>query len=232
MDAGVTMIDPVQTYVDVDVRIGPDTTVLPMTFLEGETRVGRGCEVGPATRIVDSRIEDGAKVTFSVVRASRVGPRASVGPYASIRPGTVIEEYGKAGSFVEVKASRIGKRSKVPHLSYVGDAEIGRDANVGAGTITANYDGFDKHRTVVGDEVRLGSDTILVAPVRVGKRAWTGAGSTITKDVPDGALGVERGEQRNIAGYDARTRARHRGRAKENAPVARRKDRREGRGTQ
>src|SRR5262249_1307498 len=157
-------------------------------FLHGSTRIGAGATVGPATRVVDSTIGDGAEVTFSVVRGARVKAGATVGPYASIRPGTVLEEGAKAGTFVEIKSSRVGRGSKVPHLSYVGDAEIGRDSNIGAGTVTVNYDGFDKHRTVIGDEVHVGSDTMLVAPVRVGKRAWTGAGSVITKDVPPGAL--------------------------------------------
>jgi bifunctional UDP-N-acetylglucosamine pyrophosphorylase/glucosamine-1-phosphate N-acetyltransferase len=125
----------------------------------------------------------------------------NVGPYASLRPGTVLEEDSKAGTFVEIKGSRVGKGSKVPHLSYVGDAEIGRDVNIGAATVTVNYDGWDKHRTTVGDEAKIGSDTMLVAPVKVGKRAMTGAGSVITKDVPAGALGVERSEQMNVKGY-------------------------------
>jgi bifunctional UDP-N-acetylglucosamine pyrophosphorylase / glucosamine-1-phosphate N-acetyltransferase len=130
-----------------------------------------------------------------------------VGPFASIRPGTVLDEGAKAGTFVEVKASRVGKGSKVPHLSYVGDATLGRDVNIGAGTITANYDGFDKHATIIGDEVHVGSDTMLIAPVKVGKRAWTGAGSVISRDVPAGALAVERAEQRTVLGYDERKRA-------------------------
>ena len=204
---GVTFVDPVTAYVDVDVRIGPDTTILPVTSLEGSTRIGSGCTIGPATSIRDSVIGDEAEVTFSVVRGSRIGPRAAIGPYASLRPGTVILEGGKAGTFVEIKASRVGKGSKVPHLSYVGDATIGDGVNVGAGTVTVNYDGFAKHPTVIGDQAHIGSDTMLVAPVKVGKKAWTGAGSVITKDVPAGALAVERGEQRNVPGYDERKRS-------------------------
>jgi bifunctional UDP-N-acetylglucosamine pyrophosphorylase / glucosamine-1-phosphate N-acetyltransferase len=211
MANGVTFLDPTTCYVDVDVRIGRDSTILPMTVLEGATRIGEGCVVGPATRIVDSRIEAGAEVTFSVVRQSRIGREAAVGPYASLRPGTVILDGGKAGTFVEIKASRVGKRSKVPHLAYVGDATIGDDVNIGAATVTANYDGFHKHATVIGDGAHIGSDTMLVAPVKVGKRAWTGAGSVITRDVPDGALAVERSDQRNVAGYDRRRRAKERG---------------------
>ncbi len=216
---GVTFADPSTAYVDVDVRIGSDSVILPMTFLEGRTRIGVGCRVGPATRVIDSTVGEGAEITFSVVRGSRIGPRASVGPYASLRPGTVIEEGSKAGTFVEIKASRVGRGSKVPHLSYVGDAIIGEGVNLGAGTVTVNYDGFEKHRTVVDDGAHVGSDTMLVAPVKVGKRAWTGAGSTITRDVPAGALAVERSEQRMVPGYDERQRAaRAKGRSDEKQP--------------
>ena len=215
MAKGVTFVDPATAYVDVDVRIGPDTTILPMTILQGATRIGRGSTIGPDTRIVDSTIGDGAEVTFAVVRGSRIGPGATVGPYASLRPGTVIMEGGKAGSFVEIKSSRVGKRSKVPHLSYVGDATIGDDVNIGAGTVTVNYDGFRKHPTVIGDQAHIGSDTMLVAPVKVGKNAWTGAGSAITKDVPSGALAVERAEQRNVLGYDRGKRAKEARRARQ-----------------
>jgi bifunctional UDP-N-acetylglucosamine pyrophosphorylase/glucosamine-1-phosphate N-acetyltransferase len=209
MAAGVTFVDPDSTYVDVDVRIRHDTVIQPMTFLQGATRIGAECSIGPDTRIVDSRVADGAEVTFSVVRDSVIGPGASVGPYASLRPGTVLEEGAKAGSFVEIKASRIGKKAKVPHLSYVGDARVGDRANVGAATVTVNYDGYRKHRTEIGEDARIGSDTMLVAPVKVGKRAYTGAGSVITKDVPDDALAIERSEQRVIEGYAKRKRARH-----------------------
>jgi len=213
MADGVTFTDPDTAYVDADVRIGRDATILPLTFLEGATTIGEGATVGPSTRIVDANVGAGAEVTFAVVRGATIGPRATVGPYASVRPGTVMDEGSKVGTFVEVKASRIGKGSKVPHLSYVGDAEIGRDTNVGAATVTVNYDGFDKHRTVIEDEVHIGSDTMLVAPVRVGKRAWTGAGSVITKDVPPGSLAVERSEQRVVEGYDRRKRKRRTRRA-------------------
>jgi bifunctional UDP-N-acetylglucosamine pyrophosphorylase/glucosamine-1-phosphate N-acetyltransferase len=206
MASGITFVDPDSSYVDVDVRIGRDTTVLPLTLLQGATRIGSGVTVGPSTRIIDSTIGDGAEVTFSMVRGARIGKGATVGPYASVRPGTVLQEGAKVGTFVEVKASRIGRGSKVPHLSYIGDAEIGRDTNIGAATVTVNYDGTEKHRTVVGDEVHVGSDTMLVAPVRIGKRAWTGAGSVITKDVPAGALAIERSEQRIVQGYDRRKR--------------------------
>ena len=213
MRAGVTFVDPDATYVDVGVRIGADTVIQPMTFLQGATRIGKGASIGPGTRLVDTVVGDGADVTFSVARRARIGPRALVGPYASLRPGTVIEEGGKVGTFVEMKNTRLGKGSKVPHLAYMGDARIGRGVNVGAGAITCNYDGYEKHPTVIGDEAFIGSDTMLVAPLRVGKRAWTGAGSTVTEDVPEGALAVERAKQRIIRGYDDRERAGHGGRA-------------------
>jgi len=201
MAAGVTFVDPERSYVDVDVRIGRDAVIQPLTFLEGETSIGAEAVIGPSTRIVDSRVGDGSTVQFAVVRESRVGKGASLGPYVSLRPGTVIEDGAKAGTFVEIKASRVGKGSKVPHLSYVGDTTIGSKTNIGAGTVTVNYDGWEKYPTVIGDEVLIGSDTMLVAPVEIGDRAMTGAGSTITRDVPAGALGIERAEQRNIDGY-------------------------------
>jgi bifunctional UDP-N-acetylglucosamine pyrophosphorylase/glucosamine-1-phosphate N-acetyltransferase len=204
MARGVTFMDPATTYIDVDVRIGRDAVVLPHTYLEGRTRIGDGARIGPGARVVDSTVGRESEVQFSVVREARVGPRVSVGPYAHVRPGTVLAEGAKAGSFVEIKKSRVGKGSKVPHLSYVGDATIGEDVNIGAGTVTVNYDGYEKHRTKIGDSARIGSDTMLVAPVKVGKRAWTGAGSTVTRDVPDGALAVERAEQKVVPGYDER----------------------------
>jgi bifunctional UDP-N-acetylglucosamine pyrophosphorylase/glucosamine-1-phosphate N-acetyltransferase len=213
MARGVTFVDPATAYVDVDVRIGRDSVIRPSTFLEGATRIGSGTSIGPGARLVDCVVGDGADVTFSVARQSRIGPKALVGPYASLRPGTVLDERAKAGTFVEMKNTRVGRGSKVPHLAYMGDATIGRGVNVGAGTITCNYDGFDKHSTVVGDESFIGSDTMLVAPVKLAKRSWTGAGSAITEDVPEGALAVERAKQRNIRGYDERMRASHGGRA-------------------
>lgn len=204
MDNGVTLLDPGATYIDVDVRIGRDTVIGPNTFLEGSTRIGAECEIGPSTRIVDSRVDDGASVQFSVVRDSRIGAGATVGPFASLRPGTVLRPGAKAGTFVEIKGSTVGRGAKVPHLSYVGDATIGDRTNIGAATVTVNYDGYEKHRTVIGDDVRIGSDTMLVAPVRIGDGAVTGAGSVITEDVPPGALALERSEQRVVKGYRKR----------------------------
>jgi bifunctional UDP-N-acetylglucosamine pyrophosphorylase/glucosamine-1-phosphate N-acetyltransferase len=209
MANGVTLVDPDSTYIDADVTIGADTTILPNTYLEGSSRIGARCEIGPDTRIVDSRVDDEVSVTFAVVRGARIGRGATVGPYVSIRAGTVLEPGAKAGTFVEIKNSKVGRGSKVPHLSYVGDADIGNGVNIGAANVFANYDGYRKHRTRVGDDVRTGSDTILVAPVRLGKGAVTGAGSVISKDVPAGALAVERSEQRIVKGYRKRKDEQH-----------------------
>lgn len=186
MDEGVTIVDPAQTYIDPGVKIGRDTVIHPLTFLSGDTTVGAGCEVGPGVRAKDSTIENGARVQFSVLDGARVGPEATVGPYAYLRPGARLARKAKVGTFVEVKGSTIGEGSKVPHLSYVGDATIGRDANVGAATVTVNYDPETKTKakTVIGDGAKIGSDTMLVAPVKIGKGAVTGAGSVVTRDVP------------------------------------------------
>jgi bifunctional UDP-N-acetylglucosamine pyrophosphorylase/glucosamine-1-phosphate N-acetyltransferase len=185
MAAGVSIIDPAFTYIDEQVKVGKDTVIHPPTFLIGTTVIGDGCEIGPGARITNSRIDDGARVTFSVLDGARVGAQASVGPYAYLRPGARLAKGSKVGTFVEVKASEIGERSKVPHLSYIGDAVIGRDVNVGAATVTVNYDPETKikAKTVIHDGAKIGSDTMLIAPVKVGKRAVTGAGSVVTKDV-------------------------------------------------
>jgi bifunctional UDP-N-acetylglucosamine pyrophosphorylase / glucosamine-1-phosphate N-acetyltransferase len=212
MEAGVTLVDPATAFIGPEVRIGADTVVHPLTFLEGATRIGRGAEIGPSARIVDSTVGDRSTVQFAVVRESRIAADVNVGPFASLRPGADLAEGSKAGTYVEIKNSRVGKGSKVPHLSYVGDADVGSGVNVGAGTVTVNYDGWDKHRTVIGDDVKIGSDTMLVAPVTVGEGAMTGAGSVITKDVPPGALGIERSEQRNVEGFRERQEIRHRSR--------------------
>jgi bifunctional UDP-N-acetylglucosamine pyrophosphorylase/glucosamine-1-phosphate N-acetyltransferase len=209
MANGVGIVDPAATYIDADVRIGRDTTIYPNTYLEGETTIGSGARIGPSVRVVDSKIGDRSTVSFAVVLGSVVRRDVSVGPFVRIRPGTVLEDGSKAGAFVDIKNARVGRGSKVPHLSYVGDADIGRDVNIGAANVFANYDGYEKHRTVVDDDARTGSATILVAPVRVGKGAVTGAGSVITKDVPPGALAVERSEQRVVKGYRERKDAEH-----------------------
>jgi len=188
MDVGVTVLDPDTTYVDVGVKVGPDTVLRPNTYLEGSTAIGAGCEIGPNVHLVDTSVGDGAVVTFAVAREAKIGPQCSVGPFASLRPGTVLQRGAKAGTFAEMKNARIGEGSKVPHFSYLGDVTVGRGSNIGAGTITCNYDGKDKHPTVIGDEVFIGSDSILVAPVRVGRGAYTGAGSVVTRDVRPGEL--------------------------------------------
>jgi len=207
MLAGVTMTDPSLVWIAPTVTLGRDVVVEPMTFLYGETSVADGATVGPNTRIYDGVVGPGAVVEQSVVREGRIGPEASVGPNAFIRPGTVLEASSRVGSFVEVKNTTIGEGSKVPHLSYMGDTTIGKGVNVGAGSITCNYDGWSKHATVIGDGAFIGSDTMLVAPVEIGEGAVTGAGSAIAKDVPPGALGIERTEQRNMEGWADRRRS-------------------------
>jgi len=204
MGQGVWVQDPLRTYVDASVTLSPGSRLYADVHLEGETSVAAGAVVGPGVFAVDSTIGPDARVWYSVLRSAEVGERAEVGPYASLRPGTVMEAGSKIGTFVETKATTVGKGSKVPHLSYVGDTVIGEQSNVGAGSITCNYDGYQKHPTVIGDRVRIGSDTMLVAPVEIGDDGWTGAGSVISKDVPPGSLGVERSTQREVPGYAAR----------------------------
>jgi len=188
MDDGVTIVDPDTTYVDIDVSVGPDTVLLPGTFLEGETKIGSHCAIGPNARLVDCVVGDEVAISFSVVREATIKDGADVGPFASLRPGTVIAKGAHVGTFAEMKNAKIGEGSKVPHFSYLGDVTVGRGSNIAAGTITSNYDGKDKHATSIGDDVFIGSDTILVAPVRVGRGAYTGAGSVVTRDVPAGSL--------------------------------------------
>jgi bifunctional UDP-N-acetylglucosamine pyrophosphorylase/glucosamine-1-phosphate N-acetyltransferase len=210
MANGVTLLDPGAIYIDVGVRIGRDTTIAPNVYLEGDTVVGTDCAIGPSVRIVDSSVGDRSSVQFAVVLGSTIGRDVGVGPFVRMRPGVEMADGSLAGAFVDMKAARVGSGSKVPHLSYVGDTDIGEDVNVGAGTITVNYDGYGKHRTTIGSGARIGSDTMLVAPVRVGPNASTGAGSVITKDVPPGALAVERSEQKTVPGYRERKDAEHR----------------------
>jgi bifunctional UDP-N-acetylglucosamine pyrophosphorylase/glucosamine-1-phosphate N-acetyltransferase len=201
MRDGVTIVDPAATWIDADVEIGADSTIEPGCSLRGATRVGRGSVIGPHSTIVDSTVGAAASVVHSHLVDCEVLDGCTVGPFTYLRPQTRLGEGVKAGAFVEIKKSSVGAKSKVPHLSYIGDADIGEDANIGAGTITANYDGFRKHRTVIGDHVRIGVDTSLVAPVNVGDAAYTGAGSVISRDVPSGALGITRPEQENVEGY-------------------------------
>jgi bifunctional UDP-N-acetylglucosamine pyrophosphorylase/glucosamine-1-phosphate N-acetyltransferase len=199
--AGVTFLSPRTTRVEVGVEIGEGAVIGPGTSLLGATRVGAHAEIGPQTTVIDSRLGDGVTAPHSYLREAEVGDGASLGPFAYLRPGAVIGEGAKVGTFVEVKNSDIGRGAKVPHLSYIGDADVGEEANLGAGTITANYDGRAKHRTKLGKRVKTGIHTALVAPVDVGDGAYTGAGSVITDDVPEGALGISRPEQKNVEGF-------------------------------
>ncbi|MCW2544394.1 MAG: glucosamine-phosphate N-acetyltransferase / UDP-N-acetylglucosamine pyrophosphorylase [Frankiales bacterium] len=204
--AGVAVLDPQTTWIDSDVVIEPDVTIAPNCQLHGTTVVRGGAVIGPDTTLTDCEIGQDATVLKSHATGARIGTAAVVGPFSYLRKGTVLGDRAKVGAFVETKAAEIGDDSKVPHLSYVGDVTIGRRSNIGAGTIVANYDGQDKHRTAVGSDVRIGSNNTLVAPLAVGDNAYTAAGSAITEDVPDGALGVARGKQRNIEGWVAEKR--------------------------
>jgi bifunctional UDP-N-acetylglucosamine pyrophosphorylase / glucosamine-1-phosphate N-acetyltransferase len=208
MLAGVTIIDPASTDIDADVEIAPDAVIAPFSSLHGKTTVGASSTIGPASTLIDATVGEQSVVIHSYLVEAVVGDRVSVGPFAYLRPGTVMREGSKAGTFVELKNTVVGPGSKVPHLSYIGDAEIGEDTNLGAATITANYDGARKHRTTIGDRVKTAVDTTLVAPVTVGDEAYTAAGSVITKDVPEGALGVARARQENIEGYADRRKER------------------------
>lgn len=202
--AGVSFLAPDSVRIDAGVEIGADTTIGPGVTLRGATRVGAGCEIGPQTTIGDSQLGDGVACVHSFLTGARVEAGASVGPFAYLRPDAHIGEGAKVGTFVEVKNSEIGAGAKVPHLSYLGDADVGDGANVAAGNITANYDGFAKHRTAIGSGARTGVNASFVAPVVVGDGAYIGAGSVISKDVPPGALGISRPPQKNIDGYAER----------------------------
>lgn len=210
MLSGVRIVDPATTYVDADVRVDPGAVLYPGVHLEGGSVVESGAMVGPDTFVSESRIGAGTRVWYSVLRGADIDADCQVGPYASLRPGTVVRRNAKLGTFVETKKTVVGEGSKVPHLSYMGDATIGAGSNIGAGTITCNYDGFAKYETVIGDGVFIGSDTMLIAPVSIGDGAMTAAGSAITADVEPGALGVARGRQRNVPGFVRRLADRYR----------------------
>jgi bifunctional UDP-N-acetylglucosamine pyrophosphorylase/glucosamine-1-phosphate N-acetyltransferase len=204
---GVTLMDPASTHVAPQVRIGADSVIYPNTYIHGGTRIGRGCTIYPNTRIFESTINDGAVVKDScLIEESTIGKRAQVGPMAHLRPGSVLSADVKVGNFVEIKKSTIGTGTKAMHLSYIGDANVGKGANIGAGTITCNYDGRKKHITVIGDGVFIGSDTQLVAPVRIEKGSYVGAGSTITKDVPKDSLSFSRPRQKTVEGWSKKKR--------------------------
>jgi bifunctional UDP-N-acetylglucosamine pyrophosphorylase/glucosamine-1-phosphate N-acetyltransferase len=205
--AGVTLIDPAATYIDPDVIIGTDTLIHPGVHLRGRTTVGCGCEIEPGVVVTDSTIGDRVHLKpGSVLSGSMVGDACAVGPMAHLRPGTVLAGNNKIGNFVETKKATIGERSQASHLTYIGDATIGRNVNIGCGTITCNYDGVNKYQTIIEDDVFVGSDTQLVAPVTIGRGSLIGASSTITKDVPPDALALSRSEQKNIAGWAERNR--------------------------
>jgi bifunctional UDP-N-acetylglucosamine pyrophosphorylase/glucosamine-1-phosphate N-acetyltransferase len=181
-------VDPNTTYIESGVKVGEDTVIHPNTTISGQTIIGARCRIGPNTVIVDSRLEDDVTVFVSVVEGATIEHGADVGPFSHLRPGAHLEAGVHIGNFVEVKASRIGAGSRAGHFSYIGDARVGADVNIGAGTVTCNYDGESKHQTVIEDGAFIGSDTMLVAPVRIGRKASTGAGSVVTKDVEDGAI--------------------------------------------
>jgi len=210
MRAGVTIVDPDAAYIDATVTIGADTTIEPGVQLKGETTIGANVTIGAFSTLVDTHVADGATIHRAHAQGATIGENALVGPFAYLRPGAVLQRKAKAGTYVEIKNSTIGEGSKVPHLSYIGDADIGEGTNIGAANVTANYDGVSKHRTTIGARVHTSVDTSFVAPVTVGDDAYTGAGSVITEDVPAGALGIARERQTNIEGYAERVSRRKR----------------------
>jgi bifunctional UDP-N-acetylglucosamine pyrophosphorylase / glucosamine-1-phosphate N-acetyltransferase len=200
--SGITFVDDETAYIHQGVKIGLDTTIYPNVFLEGDTNIGKGCSIEEGCKIIDSTVGDGSVLkSHSVIESSEIGRNVSIGPFARLRPDCVIKDNAKIGNFVEVKKSTIGKGTKANHLSYIGDAIIGEDVNIGAGTITCNYDGVKKHQTIIEDGAFIGSDSQLVAPVKIGKNAYIGSGSTITKNVPAGSLALTRPEQRVVEGW-------------------------------
>ncbi|RKP45450.1 bifunctional UDP-N-acetylglucosamine diphosphorylase/glucosamine-1-phosphate N-acetyltransferase GlmU [Cohnella endophytica] len=207
---GVTLIDPANTYIDADVTIGSDTVIYPGTILRGETSIGEDCAIGPQTELKNSVIGDGSTIRQSIAEGAQVGEQCNVGPFAYLRPGTQLGKHVKIGDFVEIKNTDIGDHSKVPHLSYVGDAIVGSNVNIGCGAITANYDGYNKSKTEIGDNVFIGSNTNLIAPVKIGNGAYVVAGSTITHNVADNDLAIARERQVNKTGYAEKFRSRAR----------------------
>ena len=201
MREGVTIIDPATTWIESDVVIARDVVIEPSTYLQAKTAIAEDAHIGPDTTLIDCTVGEGAAVTRSYANGAHIGAHAQVGPFSYLRPGSELHKTAKVGAYVEVKNAIIGAGSKVPHLSYVGDATIGEGSNIGAATIFVNYDGVNKHHTTVGDAVRIGSDTMLVAPVTIGDGAYTAAGSVITEDVPAGSIAVGRAKQRNILGW-------------------------------
>jgi bifunctional UDP-N-acetylglucosamine pyrophosphorylase/glucosamine-1-phosphate N-acetyltransferase len=203
IDAGVVIIDPMTTYLEPGLKVGAETVIYPNTTISGTSAIGERCRIGPNAIIADSRIGDGCAVLASVIEGAEVEAGADIGPFSHLRPGTHLEQDVHIGNFVEIKASRLGAGTKVGHFSYIGDARVGADVNIGAGTVTCNYDGSKKHQTIIEDGVFIGSDTMLVAPVRVGRHAITGAGSVVTHDVPESV---------QVVGSPARAKAKRPGR--------------------
>jgi bifunctional UDP-N-acetylglucosamine pyrophosphorylase/glucosamine-1-phosphate N-acetyltransferase len=199
--SGVTIVDPMTTWIDLDAQIDIDVRIEPGTSIKGGTKIASGALIGPRTTLIDCEVGKGASVIESYCVSSKIGSGAAVGPYSHLRNGTILADEVKVGSFVEIKNSSVGVGSKIPHLSYVGDAHIGRESNIGAATVFVNYDGVEKHETKIGDHVRIGSDSMLIAPVTIGDGAYTAAGSVIDEDVPAGALGIGRSRQVNILGW-------------------------------
>ena len=204
----MTLVDPATTYIEPDVLVGADTVIHPNVYLEGHTRIGAACEIHAGVRVVNSVIGDRVTLlNYTVITDSTVESEARLGPFAHLRPGSKVGEAAHVGNFVELKKTALGAGSKASHLTYLGDATIGQGVNIGAGTITCNYDGVHKHRTIIEDGAFIGSDSQLVAPVRVGKGAYVAAGSSIVEDVPAGSLGISRGRQANVAGWVDRKKA-------------------------
>jgi bifunctional UDP-N-acetylglucosamine pyrophosphorylase/glucosamine-1-phosphate N-acetyltransferase len=205
MESGVTIIDPDSVFVDADVVIGKDTVIYPFTMIEGQTKIGSKCEIGPNTRLQNVTLGDHVVIHFSYAHNCRVDDDVNIGPYVHLRPDANLAKGVKVGNFVEVKNSSVGKGSKIPHLSYIGDTDMGEEVNIGSGTITVNYDGMHKHRTTIKSHAFVGCNTNLVAPVTIEEGAYIAAGSTITKNVPEGALGVGRARQSNIENWKEKT---------------------------
>jgi len=204
MFQGVSIIDPNSTFIEPGVKIGQDTIIYPFTIIEKGTKIGKSCLIGPYSHLIDANIGNGVKIWASIIEGSTVKERVNIGPYAHLRPETIVKKGAKIGNFVELKKTILGEGSKASHLTYLGDAVIGKQVNIGAGTITCNYNGQKKNKTVIEEGVFIGSNNSLVAPVKLGKGSYTGAGSTITEDVPPDSLAIARSKQRNIKGWSKR----------------------------
>ena len=211
MTSGVTITDPATTFIDADVKIGRDTVILPFSFISGESSIGEKCVIGPFAQVNESTIGDACRIERAHVDKSRLAQDVHIGPFSRLRPGSVLDDGVRVGTHAEIKNSHIGAGTAVAHFSVVLDSDVGANANIGAGTVTANFDGLNKHRTEIGDRAQVGSDTILVAPVRVGADAYTAAGSVITSDVPAGSLAIERTDQKIVPGWTERRRGRRKG---------------------